>query len=106
VKGRAAIAAKSSTRSLRTEGAAGFVADRGQVSGREKQIYSIYTKMHEKHLSFSQVLDIYGFRVIVKDVPRVISPSVRCTACTSRARKFKDYIAIPRSTAINPFTRH
>ena len=39
-----------------------------QVSGREKQIYSIYSKMQEKHLSFSQVLDIYGFRVIVRDV--------------------------------------
>ena len=25
--------------------------------------------MHEKHLSFSQVLDIYGFRVVVKDIP-------------------------------------
>jgi (p)ppGpp synthase/HD superfamily hydrolase len=39
------------------------------VTGREKHIFSIYNKMHEKHLSFSQVLDIYGFRVIVKDIP-------------------------------------
>ena len=44
-------------------------ASRPQVSGREKHLYSIYKKMQEKNLSFSQVLDIYGFRVIVKDVP-------------------------------------
>ena len=36
--------------------------------GREKHLYSIYRKMTEKRLSFSQVLDIYGFRVIVPDV--------------------------------------
>ncbi|MDR2614080.1 MAG: HD domain-containing protein, partial [Candidatus Accumulibacter sp.] len=38
------------------------------VFGREKSLYSIYRKMAEKHLSFSQVLDIYGFRIIVKDI--------------------------------------
>ena len=40
-----------------------------EVMGREKHLYGIYRKMREKHLSFSQVLDIYGFRIIVKDVP-------------------------------------
>src|SRR5690606_34284331 len=40
-----------------------------EVQGREKHLYGIYRKMVEKHLSFSQVLDIYGFRVIVRDVP-------------------------------------
>ncbi|MDO8931834.1 MAG: HD domain-containing protein, partial [Rhodocyclaceae bacterium] len=40
-----------------------------EVSGREKHLYGIYRKMRDKHLSFSQVLDIYGFRVIVKDAP-------------------------------------
>ena len=39
------------------------------VFGREKSLYSIYRKMVDKHLSFSQVLDIYGFRIIVRDVP-------------------------------------
>src|SRR5690606_14789151 len=38
------------------------------VTGREKHLYSIYKKMVEKNLSFSDVLDIYGFRVIVEDV--------------------------------------
>ena len=36
-----------------------------QVFGREKTLYSVYRKMDEKHLSFAQVTDIYGFRVVV-----------------------------------------
>jgi guanosine-3',5'-bis(diphosphate) 3'-pyrophosphohydrolase len=53
--------------------------------------------MLDKHLSFSQVLDIYGFRVIVKDVP---SCYLALGALHSRYKpvpgKFKDYIAIPK----------
>ena len=45
---------------------AGIDAD---VKGREKHLYGIYRKMRDKHLSFSQVLDIYGFRIVVKDRP-------------------------------------
>ena len=40
-----------------------------QVHGREKHLYSIYRKMREKHLSFAKVHDVFGFRIIVKDVP-------------------------------------
>ena len=36
-----------------------------RIAGREKSIFSIYRKMHLKHLSFAQVTDIYGFRIIV-----------------------------------------
>ena len=68
------------------------------VTGREKHLYSIYKKMAEKHLSFSDVLDIYGFRVIVKDVS---SCYVALGALHSLYKpipgKFKDYIAIPKS---------
>ncbi|MGL6072099.1 HD domain-containing protein, partial [Craterilacuibacter sp.] len=39
------------------------------IKGREKNLYSIYKKMQEKNLSFSEVLDIYGFRVVVNDIP-------------------------------------
>ena len=39
-----------------------------QISGREKTLYSIYKKMDGKHLSFAQVTDIYGFRLIVPSV--------------------------------------
>ncbi len=68
------------------------------VFGREKSLYSIYHKMVDKHLSFSQVLDIYGFRVIVKDVPTCY---LALGALHSRYKpvpgKFKDYIAIPKN---------
>lgn len=69
-----------------------------QVNGREKHLYSIYKKMAEKHLTFSEVLDIYGFRVIVKDIP---SCYVALGALHSLYKpipgKFKDYIAIPKA---------
>jgi len=68
-----------------------------EVTGREKQIYSIYNKMQEKHLSFSQVLDIYGFRVIVKDVPACYLALGALHALYKPVPgKFKDYIAIPK----------
>ncbi|WP_043114474.1 HD domain-containing protein, partial [Pseudacidovorax intermedius] len=36
-----------------------------RIAGREKTLYSIYRKMDDKHLSFAQVTDIYGFRLVV-----------------------------------------
>ncbi|MDR0440909.1 MAG: RelA/SpoT family protein, partial [Candidatus Accumulibacter sp.] len=67
------------------------------VFGRQKSLYSIYRKMAEKHLSFSQVLDIYGFRIIVKDIATCY---LALGALHSRFMpvpgKFKDYIAIPK----------
>src|SRR3982750_1994723 len=38
------------------------------VQGREKHVYSTYRKRIEKHLSFSEVHDIFGIRVVVKDI--------------------------------------
>ncbi len=67
------------------------------VFGREKSLYSIYRKMVDKRLSFSQVLDIYGFRIIVQDRPTCY---LALGALHSRYKpvpgKFKDYIAIPK----------
>ena len=67
------------------------------VFGREKSLYSIYHKMVDKHLSFSQVLDIYGFRIIVHDIPTCY---LAVGALHARYKpvpgKFKDYIAIPK----------
>ena len=40
-----------------------------EVTGREKHLYSIYKKMTGKTITFSQIYDIYGFRVIVRDLP-------------------------------------
>src|SRR5438132_2690913 len=69
-----------------------------QVTGREKHIYSIYNKMIEKRLSFSQVLDIYGFRVIVKDVPACyLALGALHSLYKPVPGKFKDYIAIPKA---------
>jgi len=39
-----------------------------RIVGREKTLYSIYRKMDSKHLSFAQVTDVYGFRVILPDL--------------------------------------
>ncbi|MGE5027451.1 MAG: RelA/SpoT family protein, partial [Betaproteobacteria bacterium] len=68
------------------------------VSGREKHLYSIYKKMIEKSLTFSEVFDIYGFRVIVKDVPTCFFNHTATTQIyTPIPGKFKDYIAIPKA---------
>jgi len=68
-----------------------------QVTGREKHIYSIYKKMREKNLSFSQVLDIYGFRVVVKDKPSCyLALGALHGLYKPVPGKFKDYIAIPK----------
>lgn len=83
-----------------------------EVTGREKHLYSIYIKMVEKHLSFSEVLDIYGFRVIVKDIPSCyVALGTLHSLYKPIPGKFKDYIAIPKnngyqslhSTLLGPF---
>ena len=67
------------------------------VFGREKSLYSIYHKMVEKHLSFSQVLDIYGFRIIVNDTPTCyLALGALHSLYKPVPGKFKDYIAIPK----------
>jgi len=65
------------------------------VTGREKTIYSIYKKMIEKALSFAEVYDIYGFRVIVEDVPACyLALGALHQLYKPIPGKFKDYIAI------------
>ncbi|MBS0338597.1 MAG: bifunctional (p)ppGpp synthetase/guanosine-3',5'-bis(diphosphate) 3'-pyrophosphohydrolase, partial [Proteobacteria bacterium] len=82
------------------------------VTGREKHIYSTYKKMLEKHLTFSEVHDIYGFRVIVKDIPACyLTLGALHGLYKPVPGKFKDYIAIPKAngyqslhtTLIGPF---
>jgi guanosine-3',5'-bis(diphosphate) 3'-pyrophosphohydrolase len=66
-----------------------------QISGREKTLYSIYKKMDGKHLSFAQVTDIYGFRLIV---PSVIDCYTAMGILHQMYKpvpgRFKDHIAI------------
>ncbi|TSA15412.1 MAG: bifunctional (p)ppGpp synthetase/guanosine-3',5'-bis(diphosphate) 3'-pyrophosphohydrolase [Betaproteobacteria bacterium] len=89
--------------------AAGIEAE---VTGREKHLYSIYKKMLEKNLSFSQVLDIYGFRVVVENAPACyLALGALHSLYKPVPGKFKDYIAIPKvngyqalhTTLIGPF---
>ncbi len=68
------------------------------VYGREKHLYSIYKKMIEKSLSFSEVLDIYGLRVIVKDLPSCyLALGALHNLYKPIPGKFKDYIGIPKA---------
>ena len=68
------------------------------VHGREKHLYSIYRKMREKHLSFAKVLDVFGFRIIVKDVPSCyLVLGALHSIYKPIPGKFKDYIAIPKA---------
>src|SRR5258705_7338519 len=68
------------------------------VSGREKHIYSIYRKMIEKHLSFSEVHDIYGIRVVVKGGPTCyLALGALHGLYKPVPGKFKDYITIPKA---------
>jgi len=67
------------------------------VHGREKNIYSIYHKMQAKSLAFAEVLDIYGFRVLVEDVDACyIALGALHGLYKPIPGKFKDYIAIPK----------
>ena len=83
-----------------------------QISGREKTLYSIYQKMDDKHFSFAQVTDIYGFRVIVSSLHDCYTAmGVMHQQYKPLPGKFKDYIAIPKvngyqslhTTLVGPF---
>ena len=84
---------------VRREVEAAF-ADTGmtvRIAGREKSLYSIYKKMDEKHLSFAQVTDIYGFRVIVPGVTDCYTAlGVLHQMYKPVPGRFKDYIAIAK----------
>lgn len=70
----------------------------GRVRGREKHIYSIYQKMRRKGLPFSEVHDVYAFRIIVDSVDmcyRVLGAVHNLYKPVPG--KFKDYIAIPKA---------
>jgi GTP diphosphokinase / guanosine-3',5'-bis(diphosphate) 3'-diphosphatase len=67
------------------------------ISGREKTLFSIYKKMDSKHLSFAEVTDIYGFRLIVPSITDCYtSLGVLHQLYKPVPGKFKDHIAIPK----------
>jgi GTP diphosphokinase / guanosine-3',5'-bis(diphosphate) 3'-diphosphatase len=69
-----------------------------QVHGREKTLFSIYAKMREKHLSFAQVSDIFGFRIVVSTLSECyMAMGVLHQLYKPLPGRFKDYIAIPKA---------
>lgn len=69
----------------------------GEVIGRQKHLYSIYRKMLEKKLLLSDVVDVYGFRIIVEDVNDCYKVlGLVHGLYKPMPGRFKDYIAIPR----------
>ncbi len=68
-----------------------------QVQGREKHLYSIYRKMQTKQLRFSEVYDVYAFRLVVDSVDSCYRSIGAVHALYKPIPgKFKDYIAIPK----------
>ena len=70
----------------------------GEVSGREKHLYSIYKKMRGKRKAFNEIMDVYAFRIIVDKV----DTCYRVLGAVHNLYKpfpgrFKDYIAIPKA---------
>jgi guanosine-3',5'-bis(diphosphate) 3'-pyrophosphohydrolase len=71
---------------------------RATVHGREKHVYSTYRKMIEKRLTFSEVHDIFGCRVVVEDIPACyLALGALHSLYKPIPGKFKDYIAIPKA---------
>ncbi len=68
-----------------------------RISGREKTLYSIYKKMDSKQLSFAQVTDIYGFRLLLPEVLECYTAlGVLHQLYKPVPGKFKDHIAISK----------
>lgn len=68
------------------------------VIGRQKHLYSIYQKMRHKHLAFAEIMDVYGFRIIVDK----IDTCYRALGAVHSLYKpvperFKDYIAMSKA---------
>jgi GTP diphosphokinase / guanosine-3',5'-bis(diphosphate) 3'-diphosphatase len=83
---------RSLTTALRREGIDAI------VTGREKHIYSIYEKMKTQRKSFTEIMDVFGFRIVVDRVDtcyRVLG--VVHNLYKPVAGRFKDYIAIPKA---------
>jgi guanosine-3',5'-bis(diphosphate) 3'-pyrophosphohydrolase len=68
------------------------------VVGRIKSPWSIYSKMHDEHKSFAQLMDVYGFRVVVDSAMSCyMALGVVHALYKPVDRRFKDFIAIPKA---------
>ena len=102
--GRAVQAARGHRKALMEEIAAALekcLASEGieaRVLGREKHLFSIYQKMRQKQKAFADIMDVFGFRIIV-DRPDTCYRVLGAVHGLYKplAGRFKDYIAIPKA---------
>jgi RelA/SpoT family (p)ppGpp synthetase len=69
----------------------------GKLVAREKHLYAIYSKMRKKHIHLSDIVDVFGLRIIVADIDscyRVLG--LVHQLYRPMPGRFKDYISIPR----------
>lgn len=80
------------------EGAVTKAGIKARVQGREKAANSIYRKMRDQRKSFTDIMDVYGFRIITDSVDecyRVLG--IVHNLYKPKPGRFKDYIAIPKA---------
>ncbi len=69
-----------------------------EVVGREKHLFSLYQKMRNKEVSFSEIFDVYAFRIVVDRVDSCYRTlGVVHNVYKPVPGRFKDYIAIPKT---------
>ena len=67
------------------------------ILGREKNLYSIYRKMRNKHIPFNEIMDVYAFRIVVDKVDTCYRAlGLVHSLFKPVSERFKDYIAIPK----------
>jgi guanosine-3',5'-bis(diphosphate) 3'-pyrophosphohydrolase len=70
---------------------------KSSIQGRKKHLYSIYRKMSRKNLPLSEIVDVYGFRVVVDSADNCYRTlGIVHQLYKPMPGRFKDYIAIPR----------
>ena len=75
-----------------------FVSNTKNITGRKKQLYSIYRKMCDRDMSFSEIMDIYAYRVIAstrRDCYMILGAIHEIFKPIPG--KFKDYISTPKA---------
>ena len=69
-----------------------------EIQGREKNLFSIYSKMRSKHMTFFEVMDVYGFRIITDKIDSCYQILGQMHMMYKPVHnRFKDYIAIPKA---------
>lgn len=69
-----------------------------EIKGRPKHFYSIYRKMEARNLSFEEIHDVLGFRIITHTIPACYEALGLLHARWKPVPgRFKDYIALPKA---------